>query len=360
MKWSWNILRVAGIDIYVHITFLLLIVWIGFVYWAQRGTIAGVIDGVGFVLALFICVVLHEYGHALTARRYGINTRNIVLLPIGGVAMLEKMPDNPKHEMLVAIAGPAVNFVIAGLLWLWLMITNQLPAADEIDFANIPFLLRLLIINIFLAVFNLLPAFPMDGGRILRAALALRMDKPTATRTAATIGQILAMWMGLFGIFYNPFLIIIAVFVWFGAAAESATAEAKYALTGITVGKAMQTEYHTLSPDDSLGYVVELTLAGTQKDFPVLVNGEMVGVLSQADFLQGLQEEYGKNTRVGNVMKKCVQTADYNEPLQQVLERLQAGDCRLIAVTTDGKIAGIIDMDNIIELIKIQTALHSH
>jgi len=243
---------------------------------------------------------------------------------------------------------------------LWLSATSSVPIPDQLQPGDIPFLVRLLLINLLLAVFNLLPAFPMDGGRVLRAVLALRMDKARATSTAATIGQVLALWMGLFGIFYNPFLIIIAVFIWFGAAAEASVSQAKSALHGIIVGKAMQTEFHALSPDDSLGKVVDYTLAGAQKDFPVIAHGNMIGVLSQADFLRGLQEEYGSNTRVDSVMKKCIQTAEYNEPLEDVLERLQAGDCRLVAVMRSGELAGVIDMDNIIELIKIQSALHNH
>jgi Zn-dependent protease len=360
MKWSLKIIRIAGIDVYVHVTFFILILWIGLAYWGESGTLVAVANGVGFILALFGCVVLHELGHALTARRYGINTRNIILLPIGGVALLEKMPDDPKQEIVVALAGPAVNVMIAFILWLWLSANNELTAPDQFSVTGAPFLARLLVINMFLAIFNLLPAFPMDGGRVLRAALAMRMSYSRATQLAATIGQGLALWMGLVGLFYNPFLIIIALFVWFAAAAEAAAANVKYALSGVVVGNAMKTEFHSLSPDDPLSRVVDFTLAGNQKDFPVVVDGSLIGVLTQSDFLKGLQEEYGKQTRVDSVMNKGAQTADINEPLQQVLERLQTSDCRMIAITDSGKLVGIIDIDNILELIKIQSALHIH
>lgn len=359
MKWSWKIGRLAGIDVYIHATFLLLIAWFGFNYWLLEGSLAAVISGVGFILVLFGCVVLHELGHALTARRYGIKTRHIVLLPIGGIASMEKMPDDPGQEIRVALAGPAVNLAIAFLLWLILLAGNGQLSAGQLGIAGGSFLQRLLLVNIILAVFNLLPAFPMDGGRVLRAALALRMDHGQATRIAAVVGQGLAIGLGFLGLLYNPFLILIALFVWIGAGAEAGAEQMKSTLSGAPVGRAMLTQFETLSPDDSLGHAIELTLAGTQKDFPVLAEGRAVGVLGQRDLLQGLRE-YGELGRIDMVMQRDVQSADIAEPLQQVLERLQSCNCRLLAVTDAGKLAGIVDIDNVMELLKILSALREH
>jgi Zn-dependent protease/predicted transcriptional regulator len=356
MKWSWKICRLAGIDVYVHATFLILIIWIGISFWLVGGSLAAVISGVSFILALFGCVVLHEMGHALTARRFGIGTRNIILLPIGGVAAMERMPDDPKQEIAVALAGPAVNLLIALMLWLWLSVSNQLQGVEQFALVEGSFLQKLMVVNLILAVFNLLPAFPMDGGRVLRAALSMRMSHMRATQVAARIGQGLALWLGFIGLLYNPFLMFIALFVWIGAAAEAGTEQIKSSLHDAAVGSAMLTDFQVLSPDDTLSHAVELTLAGSQKDFPVLENEVMVGVLTQDDLLKGLQAQ-GEQYHVSAWMQKEIQSADIKESLEKVLERLQSCHCALIAVTKAGQLAGIINMDNVMELIKIQTAL---
>ncbi|HIP52764.1 MAG TPA: site-2 protease family protein [Chromatiales bacterium] len=358
MKWSWKFVRLAGIDVYIHATFLILIVWIGLNYWLLTGRVAAVIEGVGFILALFACVVFHELGHALVARRYGIRTREITLLPIGGVASLEHMPEEPKQEIAMALAGPSVNLAIALGLWVWLSITGERVPLSEFTFAEGGFLQKLMLINIVLAVFNLLPAFPMDGGRVLRAALAMRMNRNRATQVAASLGQGLALWLGLLGLFYNPFLIFIALFVWIGAAVEAGMEQIKSTLADVTVGEAMLTDFQVLSPDDPLSHAVELTMAGSQADFPVLKEGVMVGVLAQAELLKGLQAR-GEQARVGDWMQGEVQDADIHEPLEGVLERLQNSRCRLIAVTDAGRLAGVVNLDNIMELIRIHSALQA-
>ena len=357
MKWSWKLIRLAGIDVYVHATFFILILWIGFGYWQLEGSLAAVINGIVFILALFACVVLHEFGHALTARRYGIRTLHITLLPIGGVAAMERMPDDPKQEMAVALAGPAVNLVIALGLWLWLTVSNMNVSVEQLSLTGGSFLERLMLINIVLAVFNLVPAFPMDGGRVLRAALAMRMDHNRATQTAAKVGQGFALFLGLVGMLYNPFLIFVALFVWIGAAAEASLEQVKSTLSGINVGRAMLTDFQVLSPHDPLSRAITLTLAGSQKDFPVLDGDDVIGVLEQEDLLKGLQQQ-GEHARVGDCIQPGVQRADVTEALEKVLQRLQSCHCRLLFVFDADQLAGIVNMDNITELIAIQTALH--
>src|SRR5919106_508055 len=174
MAWSWKLARVAGIDVYVHATFVMVMAWIALLYWNQSHSVAAVVDGVGFILTLFGCVVLHEFGHALTAARYGIRTRDITLFPIGGVARLERMPEVPIQELWVALAGPAVNVVIALLIFVWLQASGSWESVDRIGVASGSFVERVMLANVYLVGFNLLPAFPMDGGRALRALLAMR------------------------------------------------------------------------------------------------------------------------------------------------------------------------------------------
>ena len=226
MRWSWRVARLAGIGIYVHVTFLLLVLWIV----AQEYTFGAraVIGSMAYIVALFAIVVLHEMGHALMARRFGVMTRDIILLPIGGVARLEGMPRNPRQELLIALAGPAVNVALATLLFAIVRLTGQPPTADLYEFDPLysarAFLYQLVFVNIILGLFNLLPAFPMDGGRVLRALLAMRMQSyARATTIAARVGQVLALLLGAVGLyaFRNPFWVLIAVFVWMGAGTEA-------------------------------------------------------------------------------------------------------------------------------------------
>jgi len=217
MPWSITIARVAGSEIRIHVTFLLLLAWLGIDYYVQGGA-AAALNGVLFILAVFACVVLHELGHAIAARRYGIATPDITLLPIGGLARLSRMPDKPSEEIVIAIAGPLVNVVIALVLFLALSAPFDARALSHIADPATGFLARLAGINVFLVLFNLIPAFPMDGGRVLRALLAFRLGRRRATEIAARIGQGLAFVFGFLGLFYgNPILVFIALFVWIGA-----------------------------------------------------------------------------------------------------------------------------------------------
>jgi Zn-dependent protease/CBS domain-containing protein len=353
---SARIGRFAGIDVYVHFTFPLLLVWVAVIYWNQTHTVAGVVSGLALILSLFICVVLHEYGHALTARRFGIGTRSITLLPIGGVALLESMPRDPRQEIVVALAGPAVNVAIAVVLYLLLRIGSQPGALFGLDPGREALLPSLLAANVMLVVFNLLPAFPMDGGRVLRALLAMRMDRVRATRVAARVGQVLALGLGLLGLVGgNPFLVLVAVFVWFGAGSEAGAVEVDARLGKQAAGRAMITDFRTLAPDDPLSHAVDLTLAGSQKDFPVVEGDRLAGVATQAAILRGLRD-IGPQGLVEQVMAPA-QTADVGAPLVELLQRVRASDTRLVCITRAGRLAGIVDLDNISEFLRIQQAL---
>lgn len=239
MKWSYRLGRIAGIDVNIHATFALLIAWILLTHWLAGQTFNAAIGGLAFVTAIFGCVLLHELGHALAARRFGIGTRDITLLPIGGVARLERMPEKPIQELWVALAGPAVNVAIAAALYAWLLLTHQLVPLSQLGVATGPFVERLLIVNMLLIVFNMIPAFPMDGGRCVRALLALRLEYAKATRIAAGLGQVIAVGFVVLGLFSNPFLLLIGVFVWIGAAQEARYATLKAAFRGIPLRRAL-------------------------------------------------------------------------------------------------------------------------
>ncbi|HMB25154.1 MAG: site-2 protease family protein [Chloroflexota bacterium] len=359
MRWQWKLGTFAGIDVFVHATFLLLIGWIGYSYWLQYETVAKVVEGILFILALFLCVVLHEYGHALTARRYGIKTRDITLYPIGGVARLERMPDKPIEELWVALMGPAVNVVIAVLLFAYLFVTNSLVPVNEWAISTGSFLERLMAVNISLVLFNLIPAFPMDGGRVLRALLAMRMEYVRATQVAANIGQGLAFLFGLIGLFNNPFLLFIAFFVWIGASQEASMVQMKNSISGIPVTRAMLTDFKTLSPRDSLAQVVGLLLAGSQHDFPVVdANGNVVGILERDAFIQALSQR-GQSVPVVDVMRSNVPSVDSHEMVETALMRLQESGAKTLPVTHGGQFVGLVNSENITEFLMIRSALRT-
>ena len=229
MKWSWKLGRFAGVDVYLHFTFLLMLGWFAISdAVAGRSLMAGV-WGLGFTVALFASVLLHEYGHALTARRFGVGTRDITLYPIGGVASLERMPDDPKQELWVALAGPAVNVAIAVALYLIAQLTGIWTPLSQLSLNSGSFIERLMLVNISLVIFNLLPAFPMDGGRVLRAILAMRMNYVRATDWAANLGKGMAALFGLMGLFNSPMLLLVAGFVWLAATGEAKATRMKYA-----------------------------------------------------------------------------------------------------------------------------------
>jgi Zn-dependent protease/CBS domain-containing protein len=356
MKWSWKLGRIAGVDLYIHATFLLLVGWVALSHWLQGRSVAAATAGVAFILALFSCVVLHELGHALAAKKFGIKTRDITLLPIGGAARLERMPEDPKQELAVAVAGPAVSLAIAAALFVWLQLTRTLEPLGALSLTGGSFLERLMVVNLFLALFNLLPAFPMDGGRVLRAALAMRMDYARATQVAAVTGQAMALVFGFIGFFANPFLLFIALFVWLGAAQEATMVQMKSALAGIPVSQAMMRDIRPLSPTDTLSRVVELTLAGSQQEFPVEDADKLVGVLTRRDLLTGLSSG-GQEARVGEYMQREFETVDAGQMLDIASIQLQSCDCHTIPVTSGGKLVGLLTMENVGEFIMLKEAI---
>lgn len=386
MKWSWKIATISGIGVYLHVTFLILVAY--FVLNTRSGG-GGLLDMLGTLLllaAIFSIVVMHEFGHALAARRYGIRTQDITLLPIGGVARLERIPEDPKQELVVAVAGPAVNVVLAALCLLILLIAgtafltgvvsggfermvNSLSRIPRIrSVADLPdatlFLVwQMLLVNMMMILFNLLPAFPMDGGRVLRALLAMWTDRVRATQIAAQVGQAMAVLFAIIGLFgipgwmpSNPFLMFIALFVWLSAGAEAAQVASQSAMGGTTVRNAMITRFQTVSPEHTLENVSAHIISGYQQDFPVVDGSDVVGMLTRKDLLKALAQ-HSRDTRVSEVMQRDFQRAESAEQLTRVFERLQHCQCRSMPVLEQGRLVGVIDMENVGEFIALRSAM---
>jgi len=359
MKGSWKIAEIAGIGVFLHWTFLILIVWVVGAHVFQGDTMAVAMEGVLFILAVFACIVAHELGHALTARRFGIRTQDITLLPIGGVARLERMPDEPSQELWVALAGPAVNVVIAVGLFVALDLLRGLSAiySPQLEVVGGDFLAKLMYVNLFLVVFNLLPAFPMDGGRVLRAFLAQWMDYVRATQVAATVGQVMAILFGVWGLLNQQVLIMfIALFVYLGAQQEAHMVQMRSVLRGVPVRNAMITRFRALSENDPLSLVVSELLSGYQTDFPVVEQDRIVGILTRSDLVTALAQR-GQEARVGDVMRRDCGSVDAGEMLENTFQRMREGACGSLPVVQDGRLVGMVTLENVGEWMMVQSAL---
>ncbi|MDP3936924.1 MAG: site-2 protease family protein [Deltaproteobacteria bacterium] len=354
MKWSFTIARIAGIPIKIHATFFLLLLFVAIVHAGEGGQ--GIFLGLIFILALFACVVLHELGHSLVAMQYGIKVRDITLLPIGGVAALERMPENPRHEFLVAVAGPLVNLAIAAGLYVILSSFGTLVPIGSLSVTEGSLFERLMVVNVFLAAFNMLPAFPMDGGRMLRALMAHRMDYTRATQLAARIGQGMALFFGLVGLLFNPFLIFIALFVYIGAEQEAAMVTMRAAFRGGPVRDAMIRDFRSLHFHDPLTFAVQYLLEGSQQDFPVLDDSENVmGVLTRADLLAGLSRGNDR-APVGALVRADVGTLSPGDTLDDSFARLQRAGTTALPVVDKGRLVGLLTLENISEYVMIHNA----
>ncbi len=356
MTWSFNIGTFGGTQVRIHVTFALLLLWIWFAQY-QAGGAAAAWEGVVFILAVFACVVLHEFGHIVAARRYGIRTPDITLLPIGGLARLERMPDEPRQELVIAIAGPLVNVAIAALIFLVLGYSVGLEQIAEIENPRADFFARLAGVNVFLVVFNLIPAFPMDGGRVLRALLATRLPWARATQIAASIGQGLAFVFGFIGLLYNPILIFIGIFVYLAAAAEAQNASIREVASSVLVGDVMITNFASLQRSANIDEAVELLLATTQAEFPVVdADGTLEGLLTRNDIIRALREG-GPGAPVGSVMRTDIPTSHPRKSLQESLRLMMEAGAPAIAVLDNaGKLVGMMTHENLGEMLMVRSA----
>jgi Zn-dependent protease/CBS domain-containing protein len=353
MGWSITIGRFAGTAVRIHITFLLFLAWIGFSAY-QRGGRAAAQDSVVFIVAIFTCVVLHEFGHILMARRFGVHSTQITLLPIGGVADLNKMPDKPSQELLIALAGPAVNVVIATLLGLGVDALEP-GAIIHLDDPAIGLVKRLAVTNLFLAAFNMVPAFPMDGGRVLRAALALWLGQERATRIAALIGQGFALALGFLGLFGNPILLFIAFFVFFAASGEAQMTSVSQATKDVTVADAMETRIAAISRGATVGEAVDLLLATSQDCFPLLdASGGFAGLLSREDIADAIKTN-DSGAPIAPFAHKQVPTIAPEAMLDNALQKLNETTA-IAVVDADGAFRGLLSRQSIAEVMLIKSA----
>lgn len=364
MSWSIKLFRVKGIDVKVHLTFVLILIWAAFRWSSSTGQgWEGALFGVVATLLLFTSVLLHEFGHSLQALKFGVPVKDITLLPIGGVAQIEEMPETPGEELRIALAGPAVNFAIAAIL---IAVGFLLQASAVVTLPELGaslgsaswggMLSYLTMANLLLGLFNLIPAYPMDGGRVLRSLLALKLDYNRATSIAVSLGQALALLVGLYGFMSGSYtLILIAVFVWMGAAQEGKQVEVKGVLQQVTVGQAMSRQLVTLSPHDTLAKAAGLTLATTQADFPVLddASGRLVGLLTAHDVLRGLKEE-GESGRVNRFMHTTFATTKAAEPLFEAQQQMDRAKLRALPVV-DGerRLTGLLTVEDVNEAYRL-------
>lgn len=357
MAWSFPIGRLFGSQLRVHATFFLLLLWIGVAAYMQGGPGAAAANLI-FVVALFMCVIAHEFGHALMARRYGIATPDITLLPIGGLARLERMPRNPKHEIAVALAGPVVNIVIWAAIIVGLGPDGATPSLQDPEAG---FWARLATVNLYLAVFNMIPAFPMDGGRVLRAALSVRLGRVRATKVAARAGQGMAFVFGFLGLMMgNPVLVLIALFIFIAAGAESADVAMRDMAHNVPVQAAMITTYEGLEPHDTLAAAGASLLRSTQAEFPVLhADGTLAGLLTRSAIFAAAEANRTQQP-VSSEMETDIPTVQLGAPLTDALDALlQGGKSAVAVVDRHGHFLGYINRENIGEFMVVG-ARHPH
>jgi Zn-dependent protease/CBS domain-containing protein len=356
---SFKLFSVQGIDIKVHITFPLILIWaaIQFGLLGQPSfSLSGAAFGVVVTLLLFICVVIHELAHSLTSTWMGYPVEDIVLLPLGGVSQIEEMPEGPGEELLMAIAGPLSNIVIAfflGLLSLFsprgLLSGLQQIASDPMALGWEDTLPYLILTNIGLAAFNLIPAFPMDGGRVLRSLLATVMPQTQATNVAVRIGQGFAWLLGLGGLLTgNLIWILIAIFVYSGATQEGRMVRIRGILEGMNVRQAFSRDVRTISPSDPVSRAADLTLESFQADFPVCEEGRIVGLLTRTDIIRALKMREA-NTEVRRVMKTDFPALEPNDELFQVHQQMESSGLDALPVIESGEFAGLLTMRDVNE-----------
>lgn len=370
MNWSFRVADVAGIPIRVHITFFLILLLGAYQWGSITGTLNGALFGLVLMILLFVCVTLHELGHSLVARVFGIPVREITLLPLGGVAQITKNPEKPLHELLIAIAGPLVNVVIALILIVPLglslgpmLLTGHGLLPEELGNTTLSLntaLAWLFAANVSLALFNLIPAFPLDGGRVLRAVLAMFMGFPKATRVAVVTGQFIAILFGLYGVLNGQFLLtLVAVFIFFGAGQETAVAEAKTVLDTLRVGDAYNKHALTLAVGDRVSRVVDYILTSYQPDFAVMQARNPIGIVTRHDVLATLASAPG-DTLVTEMMQREFLKVDANKSLSEVRQVMEEKGTQIAAVYDGAAYLGLIGLEDITEAFAIQTFVRRH
>jgi Zn-dependent protease/predicted transcriptional regulator len=355
MKGSFKLGKIAGIGLFVHWTFSLLILFIVYTNYKAGQNSIQILWSVLFILCVFLTVFMHELGHALTAKKFGIKTKDITLLPIGGVAQLERLPEKPSEELMVAFAGPMVNIVLALITSLFISLPNtseEMVAELENGVNAGNFFLNFYLVNIILAFFNLIPAFPMDGGRVLRALLSYKLERHQATKIAARIGQALAIGFVLLGFYSNPFLIFIGIFVFMGAQIESEYTESKYMLKGYKVRDVLMKQYPTIDYNETLETAVKIMLDSQNKHFLVTENDIPMGTLNREQIIAALAKKEGE-TRLSSIMDRELILLQADDLLEDIFELVYKNKSTLMLVIDDNQLIGTLDTENLLEFILI-------
>lgn len=345
MGTSFRIARIAGINVFLHWTTILFFAWIAIADAAKSDSPIP-FRGLLFVVTVFTSIVLHELGHALMARRFGISTKDITLLPIGGVARLQKIPEDPRQELLIALAGPAVNGVLV-VVFASLILIGRGPSGLNVSLVESHWSTFALWVNFGMGLFNLLPAFPMDGGRVLRALLATRIDYVRATEVAARVGQVLAVMLAIIGFYVNSMLMLIAFFIYIGAQQEKVLAQVHSLLRNVPVREAMRKHFSSLKTDDPLPVVLEETIASSQHDFPVVgPDQQLRGMVFHNDLLSALNQQPPLMT-VAEIMQDGVEVIQAETMLDQVFERMNELNRSTLPVVVRGRVVGLVSLENI-------------
>ncbi len=363
MKGALKIGRLSGIGVYIHWTFSFIMLYIAYQISNEGGGTWDIIRGEIFLLLLYVCVVLHEMGHALAARKYGVDTAHIVLYPIGGVASLERIPENPFEEFIIAIAGPMVNVGIALGLGLYLytfadaatLNSNATTFSEALDTFD-EFVFILMFTNGALVAFNFIPAFPMDGGRVLRSLLAMKIGRLKATKFASAIGQIFAILFVIYGFLsdpFQPFIVLIGMFVYVAAMGENQMVYNESHLSGFQVKDAMRTQFVTISNTSSLEDAVKLLLAGAEDNFVVLEEDKPIGVLFRPHLMQAIKK--GKVHMIADIVVKQIPYLNPNQDIQKVFQLMQQKRLHILPVVDDNRqLIGVLDRHNLNDFIAVQ------
>jgi Zn-dependent protease len=356
MKGSLKLGKIAGIGLYLHWTFSLLILFIIFVNYRNGQNPTQIVWSVLFILSVFVTVFLHELGHALAAKNYNIVTKDITLLPIGGLARLDRIPEKPLEELVVAFAGPLVNITLAFITGFFITIpsnSEQLVAELSKGINADNFFLNFFIVNFWLALFNLIPAFPMDGGRVLRALLSFKLERNVATKIAARIGQFIAVGFILLGFLYNPFLVFIGIFVIIGAQAESDSIESQHILKGYKVRDVLMRQYPEIDSHEKLKTAIDLLLDSQNKNFLVTDNTIPVGTLNRDQIIMALAKR-GEEETIDNIMDPNLIFLDADSLIENVFEDMYNNKSTLMLIMENNELIGTLDTENLLEFILIK------
>jgi Zn-dependent protease/CBS domain-containing protein len=345
MRWSFQIGKLFGIPIRLHATFLLLLLFIGIVG-SRHGGGSGAIFGMISIVFIFFCVVLHEIGHSLAAVHYGIDVKDIVLMPIGGVSRMEDIPEDPKKEIVISVVGPLVSFGLALVFLVIAQAAGQSVSIRQLSIYQANLVANLFWINLILGIFNLVPAFPMDGGRVLRGLLSTGMDSLRATKIAVSVGQVFAILLFFFGIFFNWWMALIAVFIYLGAEGEERMMALRTTLGKSPVRLAMITDVHTVSPDQTIGQVLESICHGFQQDFPVVQGGELVGLLTKEAVFEALHK-HQKSALVRDTMEKDFTWTTEEASLSDIFRKMVAEKLSVMPVMRGRELRGLINLEQI-------------